>query len=91
MENRKDIGKALKDKLNNLEKIPSDRLWTSIENDLNKKKKRKRLFWFISSLIIVGLLSTILFFDQTQQEKNSNNQKSGSSPKLVDLHFLGIP
>lgn len=66
MENRKDIGKALKDKLENLDKSPSDALWNSIEKDLDKKKKRRIFFWLFPTLLIIGLTTSALFFNKKE-------------------------
>jgi len=72
MENRTEIGKAFKDKLTNLDKTPSDFVWTKIEKDLNKKKRRRVLFWLIPSLLLVGFLSTVAIINQDDQEKDRN-------------------
>lgn len=86
MENRKDIGKAFKDKLENLEKYPNDDLWNSIEKDLNKIKKRRLFFWIFPALFAVGLTTSILFYNQKQNigsrdkkvEFNSNVKSTNS-------------
>lgn len=54
MEHKKDIGKAIRDKLGALDKSPGDQLWSAIEADLPKKKKRRILpFWFF---LITGMV-----------------------------------
>lgn len=63
MEHKKDIGKAIREKLKPLDKSPGDHLWAAIEADLPKKKKRRILpFWlsFISVIVIGLLLWTLL-------------------------------
>ena len=40
MENRKDIGKALSDKLSSLDVEPKEKVWIGINEELQKKKKR---------------------------------------------------
>jgi hypothetical protein len=61
MENKKDIGKAFREKLDLLDKVPGDHLWNAIEADLEKKKKRRVLpFWFI--LTDVATMALLLFF-----------------------------
>ena len=46
MENRNDIGKAFRDKLDGLQKSPPDALWNAIKADLPKKKNGfLTLFW----------------------------------------------
>lgn len=72
MENRNEIGKIFKDKLDLLDKKPSDNLWASIETDLNKKRKRRILFWLLPTLLIAVIATSILFFEQTQQDKNNS-------------------
>ncbi|MFC7772457.1 hypothetical protein [Flavobacterium sp. GCM10027622] len=62
MENKKDIGSAFKDKLKNLDKSPSDALWSKIENDLNTKKKRRSFVWLFPALLILGLSSGALYY-----------------------------
>lgn len=63
MENRKEIGKIFKDKLELLDKSPSNNLWASIESDLNKKRKRRLLFWLIPSLVLMGLASSVFILE----------------------------
>lgn len=54
MEHKKDIGKAIRDKLDAFDKSPGDQLWSAIEADLPKKKKRRILpFWFF---LITGMV-----------------------------------
>ncbi|WP_431243861.1 hypothetical protein ACQ9BO_04985 [Flavobacterium sp. P21] len=43
MENRTEIGKAIRDRLENLDKNPNDLVWSKIEKDLNRKRKKE--FW----------------------------------------------
>ncbi len=68
MENKKEIGKIFKDKLELLDKSPSNNLWASIESDLNKKRKRRLLFWLIPSLLLMGLASSIFFLELKQNQ-----------------------
>lgn len=72
MENKNEIGKIFKDKLDLLDKKPGDHVWASIENDLNKKRKRRMLFWLIPGLLTVGIAISTLFFLGTDQEKNNS-------------------
>lgn len=63
MENNKDIGKAFREKLDQLDVMPSDKLWVAIEKDLPSDRKRKRLlFWIFSSVAITSMLLSGLFF-----------------------------
>ena len=84
MENRNEIGKMFKDKLELLDKKPSEKLWTSIETDLNKKRKRRVLFWLIPSVFTAVIATSILFFVQTEQHKNNlghTQEKQNIPPK----------
>lgn len=58
MENNKDIGKAIRDKLSDFDQSPDDKLWLKIEADLDKKKKRRILpFWLVfgAALLLSGI------------------------------------
>lgn len=63
MENRKDIGTAFREKLNDLDKTPNDATWNAINAELQKKKKR-RAFYISDWMKIAGifLLGTIVSF-----------------------------
>lgn len=77
MENKKEIGKIFKDKLELLDKSPSNNLWASIENDLNKKRKKRLLFWLIPSLLLMGLISSVFILELKQnQNKPLDLQKN---------------
>ena len=66
MENKKDIGQIFKEKFKNLDGIPSDSIWNSIEKDLDKKKKRRFLmFFFLGFLCLLGT-SVFLYFNQNE-------------------------
>lgn len=59
MEHNKDIGKAIREKLESLDRTPHNDLWQSIEADLPKKRRRRILpFWlmFVSVAVITLLL-----------------------------------
>lgn len=77
MENRKDIGKAFREKLDGLQRAPGDHVWQAIKDDLPKKKKRRAIifWWFISvptALLVLGLFGYPLW----------ENYGSGNAPKL---------
>jgi hypothetical protein len=67
MENKKDIGKAFRDKLDQLDKVPGDHLWAAIHADLQKKKKRRFLFipfWIRTvGIISLGILFSLYIFN----------------------------
>ncbi|MGH2664913.1 hypothetical protein [Flavobacterium sp.] len=56
MENNKEIGKAFREKLDQLDRTPNDALWSKIDRDLDSKKKKRPVFWFIPLSILSGLL-----------------------------------
>lgn len=63
MENKKDIGKAFREKIDRLEKSPSPKVWDSINAELRKKKKRRLLpFWIKTIGIAVLFLFLLLPF-----------------------------
>jgi hypothetical protein len=63
MENRKDIGKAFREKMDGLQKSPGDHVWQSIRQDLPKKNRRLLLpLWFRVAIIPVAALFVIGFF-----------------------------
>lgn len=77
MENRKDIGKAFREKLDGLQRAPGDHVWQAIKDDLPKKKKRRAIifWWFISvptALLVLGLFGYPLW----------ENYGSGNAPKV---------
>ena len=77
MENRKDIGKAFREKLDGLQRAPGDHVWQAIKDDLPKKKKRRAIifWWFISvptALLVLGLFGYPLW----------ENYGSGKAPNL---------
>lgn len=90
MENRTEIGKAIKSKLSDLDRNPSDFVWSKIEKDLDTKRNKRILAWFIPSIIAVALFSTLFYFNsdfqdknktqETQQQKNPKTEVSNSNP-----------
>ena len=75
MEHKKDIGKAIKEKLEALDKAPGDHLWAAIEADLPKKKKRRMLpFWItFFSVVVIGLLIWSLAGLPVSERRNPGN------------------
>lgn len=55
MENRKDIGKAISEKLESLDKTPNERVWIGINEEIQKKKKKKRFAFFFFWTKTLGL------------------------------------
>ena len=64
MENRKDIGKIFREKLNDFEKEPNDVVWNSIHAELQKKKKRKIIYipFWMKTAGVLSLVALISFF-----------------------------
>lgn len=80
MKNRKDIGKVFNEKLQALEKSPSDKVWNNISIELQKKKKRRIGFFFfwtkIIGLFIIGALTTwYIYKHQSDNSSFPNHQK----------------
>ncbi|MEO6174105.1 MAG: hypothetical protein ABIP27_03035 [Flavobacterium circumlabens] len=78
MENRTEIGKKIKDKLADLDKNPSEFVWSKIETDLNKKRNKRILSWIIPVVIIAVLFCTLFYFNSDFQDKT---QKSDNQAK----------
>jgi hypothetical protein len=81
MENRTEIGKAIKNKLVDLDKNPSDFVWSKIEKDLNKKRKRRMLLWLIPSFLAIALLSSGLYYNSDFQD-NLKKQKTQPNKEI---------
>jgi hypothetical protein len=68
MENKKDIGKVISDKLNSLEKTPRENVWNGISYELQKKKKRRIGFFFFWTktigLLLVGAVAAWYVYNQ---------------------------
>lgn len=68
MENKKDIGKAISDKLNSLDKSPGEQVWSGISYELEKKKKRRTAFFFfwgkVIGLVLMGSIAALYFYHQ---------------------------
>ncbi|WP_284651476.1 hypothetical protein [Flavobacterium terrisoli] len=68
MENKKDIGKAISDKLSSLDKTPRENVWSGISYELQKKKKRRFAFFFFWTkaigLLLIGAIAAWYVYDQ---------------------------
>jgi len=85
MENRKDIGKAFRDKLSMIEKSPDAALWDRIENDLQQKQKKRRFnltYFLVAILSVLGILTGILITENISLKGSNtileNNTYSGN-------------
>lgn len=56
MENRKDIGKAFRDKLEQIENVPDASLWNRIDADLQKKNKSRKHIWIFCAIFILSIV-----------------------------------
>ncbi|UMY66824.1 MULTISPECIES: hypothetical protein [unclassified Flavobacterium] len=75
MENKKDIGRAFRERLKDLDQTPSDEVWARIEADLEKKKKRRGVFWLwwpgLAAMLLVGYFG-VTYFTGDAVESNDN-------------------
>ena len=85
MENNNEIGKAIKDKLMNLDKTPRDFVWSRIEKNLDKKKRKRFLLWLIPSVLLIGVLSTVGIINYNNQNKISNVKISNDLSKSTTI------
>ena len=74
MENKMEIGKVIKKKLEGLDQNPSDQLWGKIENDLNAKSRNKFLFWVFPLVVFIGFTTFFGYNFLTDQKINFNNK-----------------
>jgi len=74
MENRKDIGKAFKEKLQDFDAPPDEKVWASIQSNLQKEKKRRFIlpFWWttIATVLLLGI--GFMVFDGNEEVNNEN-------------------
>jgi len=84
MKNEREIGKALRDKLSDLEQMPSDNVWNSIQKDLQKRKKKRIVFipfWIkttgIFSLALLFFIFTNPYFSIYNTTNKPNNLNTG--------------
>lgn len=60
MENRKDVGKAFREKLSLIEKSPDAALWNRIENDLQQKQNKHRRTLILFTVFFCSVIGIIL-------------------------------
>lgn len=94
MENKKDIGKAFREKLNDLDKTPNHSVWNSINAELQHKKKRRIAyipFWMkTAGIISLGLLVSFFVFTNSSENnyffkpKDSNHIDSKTNTSGVE-------
>ena len=86
MENKKDIGKAFREKLDGLQKSPRDTMWDAIRNDLDANKRGffqtiwdkpvTRILSIASGIILIALLGYFLGQENDLNTKNSTNNSN---------------
>lgn len=89
MENRKDIGLMVREKLKELNEAPSDSVWLAIDKRLMRRRKgRNKVLYFLLTSILGLTISTVYlnkekFYDlnpqQTQKETIVNSQQKETS------------
>jgi hypothetical protein len=84
MKNEKEIGKVLREKLSDLEQVPSDKVWSAIQKDLQKRKNKRIVFipfWVktagIFSIALLFFIFTNPYFSFYNTEKESNSISIG--------------
>ena len=60
MENRKDIGKAFREKLEELEKSPKARVWNSVNAELIKHRKQAFITKWLRGSAIAGVAALVI-------------------------------
>ena len=75
MGDKKDIGKAFKDKLEELQVSPQGLVWDKIVTDLDEKENNKRIIpiWFKAVSIVVIFLAVGGLFLLSKNNKNNND------------------
>jgi hypothetical protein len=88
MENRKDIGKIFREKIDYLDKEPNNDGWNTIQSELDKKKKKRLIFipfWFKTiGLLTAGslclwLITNHTFENETFFERDAKSSKTQSN------------
>lgn len=82
MENRKDIGSLLKERLTMLDRSPSASVWEGIEKDLNEKKKKRRFFIWLFMAAIIG--SSFITFTYIHFNSTNFNQENLGIPSKTN-------
>ena len=86
---KKDIGKALHERLKDLNSSPDDKVWERIQGTLNTKKRNKStLFWYrsIGLGLLIILFSTIIYtsINGERLRKDSFENIDTSSPSELE-------
>lgn len=78
MEAKKDIGKAIREKLDSLDRQPNDAMWGAISADLDKQQKKKRkffpFFWlYIISCTVAGITVAAYVLSNPENTNKKDN------------------
>ncbi len=82
MKTNKDIGAALKHRLDHFKNSPDDLVWNKIETQLQKKKRKKTLILWLSGLSISTILLVFWLSNPFQNTIDSGIQKT--NPNISD-------
>ena len=86
MENRKDIGKIISEKLDSLDKTPNEKVWIGINEELQQKKKKRRLaffFFWTKTLGVFFIGAVIAFFIYHQNDGFDFGLPNNSKDKII--------
>ena len=95
MKNNKNIDQLFRDKLENIDEFPSDKVWENIENQLKEDKKRRIIpFWwklsgiaaiFIAGIFISNKLDFVSSMNNNEYYKNEvvNKNKTNKNTKSI--------
>ncbi|MEO0059111.1 MAG: hypothetical protein RLZZ312_758, partial [Bacteroidota bacterium] len=81
MENKKEIGKAIKAQLQMLDRSLDSNLWQKIAADLDHKKRKKRIIFFLLVPFLIMFLSYLSydFFHTDNKVGSKNDLKNNNS------------
>ena len=99
MKNNKNIDQIFRDKLENLDEFPSDKVWKNIENQLKEDKKRRIIpFWWklsgIAAIFIAGIFIAnkidIANFKNNNEIQNYKNKVVINDKNKADKNIKSI-
>ncbi|WP_062062375.1 hypothetical protein [Aquimarina longa] len=77
MADPKDIGKAFREKLKELDRFPSTLTWDDIESELPKKERKLFLYW-IRTLSVILLILLLIFKSDNYKHRNVFGEMSNT-------------
>ena len=90
MENKKEIGKAFKEKLNHLDKFPNEAVWNRIQYDLQKNKKRTYIYFPNCLKYVIFFTFTTLIINHLCQNSTDKSLEIHSLKLSSDKHIIPI-